>query len=234
MNNVSCRLRIPTPIIGERNGWLTLLSMNGDRGTFQCECGKTTSAQLSVVRKGGKISCGCARAASQRGKGKSLAWLLKHKDYSGDECLIWPFSKDGNGHGIIHHEGRTRRAHRMMCEMVNGPQPSPKKNQAAHECGKGHLACVNPNHLTWKTKSENEADRVRHGTDARGEKCCKAILTVEQVLESRRLANNGGNISAIARSLGVHKGTVNSAVIGKTWAWLAPETIKPTKARAAA
>lgn len=33
-----------------------------------------------------------------------------------------------------------------MCELVYGKPPMPK-HQAAHNCGKGNLGCINPKHL---------------------------------------------------------------------------------------
>lgn len=50
-----------------------------------------------------------------------------------------------------------------MCQKAHGDPPSPK-HDAAHSCGRGHEGCVNPNHLSWKTKKQNQADRITHGT----------------------------------------------------------------------
>ena len=84
--------------------------------------------------------------------------------YRGDECLAWPYSCDGGGYGHIANRGKV---HRIVCAKINGKCPG-DEYQAAHSCGNGHLGCVNPNHLTWKTRHENQADRLIHGTHNRG------------------------------------------------------------------
>lgn len=87
--------------------------------------------------------------------------------YSGDECLIWPFARQKDGYPVISHEGRAYGAHRRLCELVNGPPPTPQ-HQAAHGCGKGHLGCITNRHLRWATPAENCADKVIHGTNRPG------------------------------------------------------------------
>lgn len=113
---------------------------------------------------------------------KVLNWLEAHVGYEGDECLTWPHGTDSRGYGIVGRNGKTTKAHRLMCEFAHGAPPSPEYH-AAHSCGNGHLRCVNPKHLSWKTPKENMADSVAHGT-ARfdsGRKLRK--LTIEQVHE---------------------------------------------------
>lgn len=91
--------------------------------------------------------------------GEPLRWLLDHVEYPEKGCLIWPFARDGKGYGSLGKKG----AHRRMCEIVNGPAPTPK-HHAAHSCGNGHLGCVHPRHVRWATCSENQMDRFLHGT----------------------------------------------------------------------
>jgi hypothetical protein len=97
------------------------------------------------------------------GKGANLQWLKDHVSYRGDECLVWPFCRDRHGYGQVGINGKLHRAHRVMCELVNGPAPEPTMH-AAHSCGNGHLGCINPLHLDWKTPSGNQLDRAAHGT----------------------------------------------------------------------
>ena len=109
---------------------------------------------------------------------KTLPWLLEHRDYAGDDCLIWPFNRC-RGYGMFGHKGKMLYAHRFMCELVNGPAPT-SAHHAAHECGNGDLGCVNPRHLKWKTPSDNQYDRRRHGT-TEGAKGPYPKLTSEQI-----------------------------------------------------
>jgi len=101
-----------------------------------------------------------------RGKGKCVAWLHEHANYDGPDCLIWPFST-ARGYGNLGFNGELCYAHNIMCEIVHGPAPTPA-HQAAHSCGRGHLACVHPKHISWKTPSENQLDKRTHGTSYRG------------------------------------------------------------------
>lgn len=88
---------------------------------------------------------------SKRGEGKTIKWLRAHTDYSHDWCLIWPFVSKLHGYGQFGYLGKNYYAHRFMCELAHGPAPSPL-HEAAHSCGRGHEGCVNPQHLSWKTK----------------------------------------------------------------------------------
>lgn len=103
------------------------------------------------------------RPSPHRGKGRNAAWIFAHIGHQGDECLIWPFGKTDTGYGQLGHLGRLHKAHRFMCEAAHGPPPSPT-HEAAHNCGNGMGGCVHPGHLEWKTPSENQLDRRRHGT----------------------------------------------------------------------
>lgn len=98
-------------------------------------------------------------------------WLEDHKHYPHDEyCLIWPFAREPRvGRGMVgtSGDGKTRWAHRVMCEMVKGPAPADKP-QAAHSCGNGDQGCVNPHHLSWANNSKNQMDRTAHGRAATG------------------------------------------------------------------
>jgi hypothetical protein len=104
------------------------------------------------------------RPSKLRGRGRCMAWLLAHVDYRHDDCLKWPFSRDNHGYGQLGHEGKVFKAHRKMCELKNGAVPSPD-HEAAHSCNRGHQGCINPNHLSWKTRSANQQDRTGHGWD---------------------------------------------------------------------
>ncbi|AKC07195.1 hypothetical protein AtA6_11190 [Agrobacterium tumefaciens] len=138
--------------------------------------------------------------------------------YKGDECLIWPFSRNGKGYGCLRDpkEGhRLRNVHRMACERVHGPAPSPL-HDAAHSCGRGHEACVAINHIRWATKAENADDRVEHGTHNRGGK--HPLSHVDDDTAKRILSLKGTNPARIiAESFGVSKAVVHGIWSPQRW-----------------
>lgn len=102
--------------------------------------------------------------------------------HDGDECLTWPFAVTRKGYAVMQYHRRLRSVHRVACELVHGYAPS-EVHEAAHSCGRGHLGCVNPNHIRWATRLENSADRTAHGRTAKGQKNGAAKLTDKQALE---------------------------------------------------
>lgn len=78
--------------------------------------------------------------------------------YEGNDCLIWPFSRDEFGYGTLSYEGRKSNVSNHVCRKVHGEPPSPK-HEAAHSCGNGCGGCVNPKHLFWATHNDNMKDR---------------------------------------------------------------------------
>src|SRR5579859_6085572 len=90
-------------------------------------------------------------------------WLIAHRNYDGEGCLIWPFGRIPFGYGTVRFNGTGEHmsAHRYMCILAHGDPPA-EGLHAAHDCGNGHLGCVHPKHISWKTVQENIDDRVRH------------------------------------------------------------------------
>ncbi len=146
-----------------------------------------------------------------KGKGRAMAWLLAHVDYRYDDCLKWPFSRDSHGYGQLGHEGKVFKAHRKLCELKHGPAPSPD-HEAAHSCGRGHQGCINPNHLSWKTRSANQQDR----TDSYGAGAPRHKLTEEDVFEIRKLFETETNLT-IATRFDVTPGLISKIKNGKLW-----------------
>lgn len=141
--------------------------------------------------------------------------------YEGDDCLFWPFHRNEHGYGEMTYDGVYQKANRVACILVHGQPPTPK-HEAAHECGNGHLGCVNPGHLSWKTHKDNMADSLRHGTRVRGSKAPQSKLTEDDVREIRRRASQGEHHSVLAREFTVVSAKHIWAIIRRDeWAWLA-------------
>lgn len=119
---------------------------------------------------------------SQRG----IQTILAHAIYTGDDCVPWPMCRLPNGYGLFGYQGKRHYAHRYMCELIRGPAPS-DKHEVAHECGNGALGCFNPNHLFWRTKSQNRFDALRHGTGVLQHTGNRGSLSPETVAKIRSL-----------------------------------------------
>lgn len=113
-------------------------------------------------------------------------FMLKALISTDDQCIYWPFSRSNEGYPRINRNGKPTPTSRWVCELVHGPAPSPEY-EAAHSCGRGHLGCINPNHLRWDTRKGNFADKLIHGTDTRGQKSPVAKLTDAQVAAIRSI-----------------------------------------------
>lgn len=143
--------------------------------------------------------------------------------HASDECLPWPFGKGPAGYaGMVLIDGKKVLASRYVCELVNGPPPTPE-HEAAHSCGKGHEACIAPGHLVWKTHAENEADKLIHGTHGRGERNSKAKLTEAAVREILSLKGKETNPNLASR-FGVVPQTISNIHTGRSWSWITEDS----------
>lgn len=164
-------------------------------------------------------SHGDASVTKRPGNSVLLNWIKDHVNYSGEDCLKWPFTTDGHGRGQITIKGKNKKSPRVMCEFANGPPPS-SKHDAAHSCGNGHLGCIHPKHLSWKTRKENEADKLIHGTQIRGENTWNNKLTESQVIKIRGLLASGKTCAEVAIAYSMHPGTISQIKRRKLWSWL--------------
>ncbi len=148
--------------------------------------------------------------------GEPLAYyqnvVLTHE---GNDCLLWPYSKNKNGRGNLWFAGKPQDVHRLVCIAANG-EPSDPRLQAAHSCG--NKLCVNPHHLSWKTRLENKADELEHGTRCRGERKPVNKLTEAQVREIRSI--QGVSMAELGRRFRVSLQNIDAIKRRKKWAWL--------------
>lgn len=136
-----------------------------------------------------------------------------------DDCIYWPFSRLSNGYAQAVLTGHaTNLAHRIICTEVHGAPPTPD-HQVAHSCGRGHLGCVNPDHLRWATSIENHQDRKIHGTWRSGESHGSAKLTEPEVREILSLKGEVGQ-RRLARRYGVSKSLIGAIHRKEIWGWL--------------
>lgn len=163
-----------------------------------------------------------------KGKGRAITWMRAHVDHPGGACLIWPMSRDRDGYGMFGFEGKRHKAHRWMCEAIHGPAPTPQ-HHAAHSCGAGHLGCVHPHHLSWKTPKQNADDMVKHGR-ARFGRQPRLKITDEQVAQIRALKGAKPH-PEIAKMFGItdshvrkiHQGITRGDPSERKHHWFTPE-----------
>ncbi len=82
-----------------------------------------------------------------------------------DDCILWPFAirKSSNYPAFQIPRGngpRSRDAHSFVCEKAHGPKPT-SDHETAHSCGR--KPCINPKHVSWRTRIANMSDAKRHG-----------------------------------------------------------------------
>ena len=151
-------------------------------------------------------------------------------DRSG-ECHLWLNALNNEGYANFWFEGKYIGAHVYAWIRVNGPL-APGQVVRHGPCHTRH--CVRIEHLVSGTKGDNNRDRQRDGTQARGSKHHSAVLTEEQVLEGRRLHAIGVPVARIARDFGVNAETLRDAITArKSWKHLndtllvCPDAIDP-------
>lgn len=147
-----------------------------------------------------------AKNPHRKGNGRGIQFLRANVGHQGDDCLMWPFGRNNTGYGQVGFLGKVRKAHRLMCELLHGPAPD--GHEASHSCGNGMGGCVNPNHLSWKTRSENQMDRRRHGTAVTNIRGAGGKLTDRDKEEIRALRGSMKQ-RQIALKFGVHFETIS-------------------------
>ena len=121
---------------------------------------------------------------AKRGESECKKWLIDRLDYGSDDCLVWPYSKARGGYGQFVCDRKMHYAHRFVCELKHGPAPSPT-HEAAHGCG--NSSCVNPRHISWKTRFENKMDCRLHGTHIKHRYGNMGKVTRDQAAQIRAL-----------------------------------------------
>jgi hypothetical protein len=101
--------------------------------------------------------------------------------------------------------------HRLILQAFVGP--CPEGMQCCHWDGdKSNCAVSN---LRWDTPKANAADRVRHGTDFRGQRSPNAKLTNEQVQAIRQ--ERGLSWKELASKYGISKSAIMMILTRRNW-----------------
>lgn len=155
--------------------------------------------------------------AGATGRGEHKKWIEAHYDYSGDDCLLWPFARTSAGYGKTTWGPQEEYVHRIMCKHKHGDPPN-AKSVTRHLCGNGHLGCCNPHHLLWGSQYQNARDAIAHGRVRSGEQHPNTKLTWNDVDEIRRLhATKAYTHAELKRMFNVGAAAIHFIVNNKTW-----------------
>lgn len=100
--------------------------------------------------------------------------------------------------------------HVIVCETFHGPRPDGM--EVAHL--NGQRTDVRANNLQWKSRVENEADKLAHGTGLQGERHHQHKLTEDQV---RAIRASAAGSCALARTYPVEPSTIRAIRRRETW-----------------
>lgn len=108
-------------------------------------------------------------------------------------------------------EGRVeyRYVHRLVCEAFHGAPPS-EMYEVCH--GDGNRSNNTALNLRWGTRTENHADKRKHGTSGSPKK-----LTRKDAEEIRGLKGSGVRSVDVAKMFGVSPSNVDQIVSGRIW-----------------
>lgn len=135
-----------------------------------------------------------------------------------DTCWVWEGTKRPHGYGSIQEGGRDSRtisAHRYSYEIHKGRIPDGMF--VMHSCD--NPSCVNPDHLSIGTPSENTQDMIRKGRKRTvaplGDDNGKAKLNEDLVRYIRQ--NDGRSHASLARELGLSPNCIRGVRTRRTW-----------------
>jgi DNA-directed RNA polymerase subunit M/transcription elongation factor TFIIS len=157
--------------------------------------------------------CSAAHGADiAKAKTPTLAHAFWRKVDKRDDlsCWSWSGTIDQDGYALLPFRGKLYRANRVAL-MVTGVNIDSDK-YACHRCG--NQWCVNPSHIYAGTASQNNNDKIRHGTHRQGSDMHSAKLSEQQVSEIRLSKES---CSKIAQKYGVSPSNIKHIKNRRTW-----------------
>ena len=128
-------------------------------------------------------------------------------------CWRWTGHKACTGYCNFYYKGAVYLAHRASLLIFNRVKVLTPGLNVAHSCR--NRDCVAPDHLSEKTKSENNGtDKRTHGVDNSGERSHFSKLNWEKVSEIRK---SDQKPKVLAEKYGVTQSCISSILRCKTW-----------------
>lgn len=131
-------------------------------------------------------------------------------------CTEWTGYRNKCGYGLFRSgqgPSSVRSAHRFAYEQAHGPIPDGMI--IMHSCD--NPACVNSDHLSAGSPSENMADRNQKGRQARGVTHHSSKLIDRDIRVIRQLFAARMRVNDIARLFSVSPATVSHIKTNRTW-----------------
>jgi hypothetical protein len=132
-------------------------------------------------------------------------------------CWEWQGTKNEHGYGYfsIPNDGKNKKikAHRLSYYIHY--KVDPIGFLVRHKCD--NPACCNPNHLELGTTQDNVDDMKNRGRMAVGEMYPRTKRTAAEVLEIRRLFENGMSRREIAEKFNIPRSSVISLILRREW-----------------
>jgi hypothetical protein len=191
------------------------------------ECGSAYAKRYD--RPGAWLKrCFCSRACANTAKERKhraalpdirTAFESRIKKTTG--CWLWQGSKTGGSlkpYGLFVYAGIRYAAHVFALKLDGWPVPPGKRG--LHHCDV--KLCVRPSHLYVGTPKMNIDDAWQRSRTDYGAQHFHAKLTPEDVLEMRRMREQGISFKRIARAFNISTPAATAAVLGKIWKRGAP------------
>lgn len=160
---------------------------------------------------------------SNTGRLKSYRWWKQRGVESrGKAFLIKPMKmRDGHLLARLWMDGSTKTVSmaKLILTVFTGP-PTKDKRWACHNDGNPSNNLIS--NLRWGTNSENQMDRVRHGTSNRGSANGRSKLSEKDVLAIHTRLANGDSQRAIATDFKVDQSAISNIARGRNWPQLHP------------
>lgn len=131
--------------------------------------------------------------------------------------LLRPSIRKASGYAFVGLVGENGKwdvgVHRLVLLTFVGPCPPGMETR--HLDGVRHDNRLT--NLCWGTQVENAADRIRHGTHARGEAHANARLNEDRVRDLRECRAAGMTWKQLAAAFRVDESTARAAASGRNW-----------------
>lgn len=139
--------------------------------------------------------------------------FMSYVSKQADGCWLWTGAKAITGYAIFGYKSKTWLAHRASLVVFKKVEQLTPGLQVSHSCRNRH--CVNPDHLSQKTRSENNGpDKIAHGVSLAGDRCHFSKLDWTKVSEIRASEKK---IKELATDYGISKSAISNVLRQRTW-----------------